>query len=397
MNWQLLMASVRKSASLVLAGVVIVCAARAQEPSLNKDRPLLETDLHRFGYDTSRATGHLQKFVDFTDASHLAVAWLTLDDPTLAGKSWVSGRPAHLHVLVLDARTGQKVGLQAWPTSSNMVRFLGARDGKFFTCTGSVLRLFSPTLEVIRELNLPNDRACLNPSGGSGPWGIPQWGISPSRRTLLLSSPSGKGYDDMLLDVESFAVVERWTDTTRIRSISDDWLLGSCGQKQTCVRRIHEPWRPFQSTGTDGEVPDVSLSSRFINNDNLVVGSRRTAVGTVDGAQLFRVELPKKRSVEGMVTSSGGERFAVIEDRERGLTSEPLDMGAFPSNDRAVVYSIPDRHAIYSVKVKGTSPWPPWEIHTNRLALSADGALLAVIDGANLKVYRLPVSDSAQH
>jgi hypothetical protein len=118
-------------------------------------------------------------------------------------------------------------------------------------------------------------------------------------------------------------------------------------------------------------------------------------VVAADGTQLFHVELGKKRSVEGAVTSVGGERFAVIEDKERGLTSQPLDISAFPSNDRAVVYSIPDHRAIYSVKVKGTSPWPPWEAHTNQLALSPDGTLLAVITDGILRIYRLPESPLA--
>jgi hypothetical protein len=133
----------------------------------------------------------------------------------------------------------------------------------------------------------------------------------------------------------------------------------------------------------------------FVNEDTLVMGWNKMEVATVDGTQLFRVELPKKQSVEGAVTSIGGERFAVIEDRERGLTSKPLDIDAFPSNDRAVVYSIPEHRAIYSVKVKGTSPWPPWETHVNQLALSPDGTLLAVITDATLAVYRLPNSTLA--
>ncbi len=399
MNWRFVTGSLTRSAALVLSGAVIVCGARAQSPEQfpSEDRALLELNLRRFGYDASNATKRLQKFVDFTDASHLAVAWVTLDDPTLADKTGpLTARPAHLHVLVLDAKTGEKADVQAWPTPSTHVRFLGARDGKFLTCTGSVLRLFSPSFEVIQEQHLPNDRACQGPSG-NGAWGIPQWGISPSRRTLLLSSASGKVYDDTLLEVETFAVDGSWTDAFRLWSISDHWLLGSCGQRQeVCIKRIHEPRRLFQSTGSGGKMNGFSFSTRFVNDDTLVMGWNKITVVTVDGTQLFQVELPKKRSIEGTVTSSGGERFAVIEDRERGLTSKTLDMDAFPSNDRAVVYSVPERRAVFSVKVKGTSPWPPWETHANRLALSADGTLLAIIDGGTLKVYRLPGNNAGR-
>jgi len=387
-----------KSAALLFTGLVLACAAQAQDPDppLSRDHPLLEVDLHEFGYDTSSVTRRLQKFVDFTDASHLAVAWLTLDDPTQAHETGpLTARPARLHVLVLDAGTGETAGAREWPTPSNLVRFLGARDGKFLTCTGSALRLFSPSLEVIRELNLPKDRACLNPISGNGRWSIPQWGLSPSRRTILLSSPVGKAYEDTLLDVDTLTITENWTETIRIRGISDHWLLGVCGQEQeACIRGIHEPWRPIPSIGPDREMPDLAFSRRFVNDDTLVMGWNKVIVATVDGTRIFQVELPKNRSVEGTVTSSGGERFAVIEDRERGLTSKALDIDAFPSNDRAVVYSVPDRREIYSVKIKGTSPWPPWETHANRLSLSADGTLLAILDGARLKIYRLPDHNS---
>jgi hypothetical protein len=117
------------------------------------------------------------------------------------------------------------------------------------------------------------------------------------------------------------------------------------------------------------------------------------AVATVDGALLFRVILEKNRSFGSTLASSGGEKFAVIENRQRGITDPGLDMYAFASNYRVVVYSVPDRRAVYAVKVEGTSPWSPWERHVNQLALSPDGALLAVVSDEILKVYRLPGSN----
>jgi hypothetical protein len=60
--------------------------------------------------------------------------------------------------------------------------------------------------------------------------------------------------------------------------------------------------------------------------------------------------------------------------------NEVLDIYAFPSDDHLVVYSLHERTAIYGRKVKGSSPWPPYIQHRNLLALSPDGALLAVLD-----------------
>ena len=104
--------------------------------------------------------------------------------------------------------------------------------------------------------------------------------------------------------------------------------------------------------------------------------------------------MPSKYSFGSKATSAGGERFAIIEAKMRGVTNEVLDMYAFPSEDRVVVYSLHERTAIYACKVKGTSPWPPWIEHRNRLALSPDGALLAVLDDGILEVYQLPAPKS---
>jgi hypothetical protein len=68
-----------------------------------------------------------------------------------------------------------------------------------------------------------------------------------------------------------------------------------------------------------------------------------------------------------------------LRSQARGLTIEELDMYAFPSAERIVVYSIPDRRVIYALKVKGGSPWPPYESHVNQFALSPTGDLLAVV------------------
>lgn len=243
MNWQSMKAGLRKSATQVLAGVALVYGVRAQDadPTLNNGRPLVQVDLRKYGYDTSSRTRPLHKFADYTDSSHLAVAWLTLDNRSGDTKAEpLATKPAHLHVLVLDVTTGQKVGAQAWPTPAGPVRFLGARDGKFLTCTGNVLRLFSSTFEVLREQDLPNEYGCLGQRPG--------WGISPSRRSLLISFylGRGQGYQYTLLDAETFSVVARWTEPTTIVDMSDDWLLGLCGEKlEASVRRIDKTLASF--------------------------------------------------------------------------------------------------------------------------------------------------------
>jgi hypothetical protein len=394
MRWRSAKTGINCVAGVILAGLAAVSGVRAQpqdlDPILNKDRPLLEIDLGKFGYDTSSATNRLPKFVDFTDLNRLALGWVTLDDSALADKTGSqTARPAHLRVLVLNARTGAKEGLQAWSTPSTPIRFAGIGEGKFLICTASTLRLLSGSFEVIREENLPGDGACFSPFFWGG------WGISPSKRYLLLSSYSERSYQNSLFELETFTSVAQWAEKRRTNDISDHWQAGLCERGEMCIRGMSEPWRTFHSDGLDKQLDDFKPKSPLFVNDRMLVieaGNEMAAVD-VDGQVLFQVRLPKKRSFGRPVRSTGGERFAIMENRQRGMTNEVLDMYAFASNDRVVVFSIPDRRAIFAVGVKGRSPWPPWEEHRNYMALSPEGTLLAVVTDGLLKVYQLPASN----
>jgi hypothetical protein len=135
----------------------------------------------------------------------------------------------------------------------------------------------------------------------------------------------------------------------------------------------------------------------FVSNDVLAIGRGVTTVATVSGDVQFQITVQKEHYLLLPVTSAGEQRFAVIEGRLRGLRSEPLDMYPFGSNDRALVYSIKDRRAIFSLKLKGTSPWTPWNIHEHFLAVSPDGTSLAIFSDSLLTVYPLPKDSESQH
>jgi hypothetical protein len=168
--------------------------------------------------------------------------------------------------------------------------------------------------------------------------------------------------------------------------MSDDWLVGSCDRSHdVCIRRIDQPWQPFPPAASH------IMALQFVDDETLAIQSGKgTVVATADGRTLFQMKLPQDRFAVQFVTSSGGKRFAVIEDTMRGLRSEPLDMYPFQSYDRVAVYSLPDRRVIYTLKLKGTSPWSPWAQHLNQLSLSPDGRLLAVVSDNILRIYRLP-------
>jgi hypothetical protein len=376
------------AACVVALTIACVPEVRSQsaEPPPTGDKPIVEVDLHKFGYERYRNTHAIwPTFLDFIDIQNLALAWMTPDDRTAAAKTGIlTPTPAHLHVLLLDAVTGQKKGLQDWPAPSSPIRFFGARDGKFLTCTGNVLRLISSNFSVLQEKGDLHDQGCAAFSSR-------EVGVSPSRQTLALSYPSGKNRGTTLLRIDKFSVVADWIDQSTINDISDHWLVGRCGEtRQVCIRGIDHPWQPFYLPGLSEQVYR-SLQLRFVNDETLAVTTgNKMSVVTVGANTVFQAELANNELFGKLATSTGSERFAVMENRLRGLRSEPLDMYPFPANERVVVYSIPDRRAIYSVKVKGTSPWTPWYGHLNQFALSSEGTLLAVVCDEVLRVYRLP-------
>lgn len=387
--------SKRKALVAVALAFATVSAGKTQtpEPAPSNERPVLELDLRKYGYELPRFVW--PSFVEFTDNDHLAWAWVTVDPspkPSVRPKNY-SPPPSHLHVIIVDAQTGQMQGQQEWPTPYAPVFFSTLPSGKFLSCTGNLLRLFSSNFEMLREQD-------LQPYGcSSNFYSEAIFLISPNRQSAILSFPDEGKYQAKLLNIERFSVVAEWQEDTPIKpiAVADHWFIGSCGQPATtCIRGIDQPWRPIQPLGLNN-LTDHPIHVSAVNDTTVVFGSgNEIAVVTVDGTILFTVKLAKNGSFDKPITSSGGDRFAVMENKQRGLTSAPLDMYAFPSNDRIVVFSIVDRRPIFAVRVEGDSPWTSWKGHVNRLALSPDGTLLAVVSDGILKVYRLP-GISAEH
>jgi hypothetical protein len=375
-------------AALVAFGLGLVPRATCQAsgPAPTKELPIFEVNLHKFGYERYHDKDVLWPiFTDFTDSHSVAVAWITPDNRSAATKSGLRNpTPSHLHVLLLKAETGAKQGSLDLATPSFPVRFLGLRDGKFLTCTGNVLSLFSVDLSVIREkTDLPSG-ACAGYQ-----WG---WlGVSPSRESLVLANSHGENRRVILIHTSTLDAFGDWKGGPEISDLSDNWLTGYCGEsREVCVRGLDELWRPLRPSGL-ASARNWRAPARFVNDRVVVISTGNAmAVTDVDANVIFKVQLTKNRLFGNVASSRTGERFAVMEDTLRGIQSAPLDMYPFASADQIVVYSIPDHRAIYSVKVEGRSPWTPWKGHLNLFALSPEGTLLALICDDILRVYSLP-------
>jgi len=390
--------------AMVLVTVAFICAIRprAQEPGLTptEGHPLWKVDVQQFGYERfpRKSVRPLRLAVNFADNDHVAVAWVTPDTTKENRRNAQKvGEPARLHAVILDAKTGLKRSQKDWPTPYYPVpQLFGLPDGRVLLCSDNSLRLLSSTLDMVREQEIPNHGTCVDL----------MLQLSPSTHTLLLSIRAEHSHHLELLNTQTFAVLSSWTEeqgrgaiSNEIAAFSDHWQVGHCGVPAgLCLRRIGEDWHPIRITGLDTRMDKQQrIPVSFVSDDALAITRGVTTVASVSGDVLFQIMLPKGHYLLPPVTSAGEQRFAVIECRLRGLRSEPLDMYPFGSNDRALVYSIKDRRAIFSLKLTGTSPWTPWNIHENFLAVSPDGTSFAMLSDGFLTVYTLPKDSKNQH
>lgn len=377
--------------SLFIA-VLILCGPRALGQQTDAPRreshPLWKINLRELGHKPfpRSSVKWMRVVVDFTDDSRVVIGWISPDQRS-ENKAAAFGVPAHLHVVILDTTTGRQLNQKDWstPRSQSPVLF-GIPDNQVVVCTGNSLRLLSQDLDVVKERELPNGASCQRLS----------YRLSPSKRILLTSSVDEKGTSWELQNVNTFATISTWTKelgkgpmVERPIAVSDDWLLGWCGQpraRSLCLRGADEEWQPF---------PAGSLNSpaSFVGDELLAVGLRdgsKASVVSVQGNVLFQINLPEKHYLSGIAPSARSERFAAIESRLRGLRSEPLDMYPFGSNEQVLVYDLKGARAILAIKLEGTSPWAPWRTHDNSLALSPNGTFLAMLSDEVLSIYSVP-------
>ena len=382
-----------------LVAVVLVFGVRAwAQESATANHPLWKTDLRQFGYQkfSSQSVKYMRLAVDFADDEHVAVAWISPDATKLSeSKGPKLGDPAHLHVVILDGRTGRKQNQKDWSAGYSSLPFLRGTANGLLICTGNSLRLVSPALDVVREEELPDHGICAST----------MLQLSPSRRRSLLTI-HGEEIHQELLNAETLATISAWTEPRgehpdHAIAFSDSWLAGYCGEpSEICVRQSRqEEWRPLRSKGLDTRMEKGWHERASFLSDELlaITQSSTTTIATIGGEVMFQIKSPKGHFLVTPIPSGGGERFAVIEYRLRGLRSEPLDMYPSRADDRMFVYSIKDRGAVFSLKLEGMSPWMPWNAHINSVALPPKGTSLAVLSDALLTVYGLPEDEARRH
>lgn len=341
-------------------------------PAANTDRAFLTLDVRQFGF-VPNATGWRDRLsLDFVDGDHLLFAWTTTDNPVPRHRVGLTTTASHLHALLLDLHDIQKSLRHDLPASSYFAAIQPVANGEFLVCTGHALQLLSPDFSSLKEEALPGPLSCA-------------FRPPPSQHAFVMLGDSHE--KAILRDTQTFSPLAECPARALV-AFTDDRLVCACGSdSHLCIRNLGGDWQPLNISTMDADLKPLG----FINNSTLLLRTRsELEVATADGLLLFRAKLPTKLLFHSAVFSAGGLRFAIIEDRMRGLTSAGLDIHSFPADDQVVVYDVTERRAIYTRKLKGTSPWPPGHEHINYCALSPDGSVLAIEEGGTIMIYRLP-------
>jgi hypothetical protein len=157
---------------------------------------------------------------------------------------------------------------------------------------------------------------------------------------------------------------------------------------EVLVRARDGPWRTFCKVRTGYEDQTTCAIPEFISNDVLAMrGAHTLSLLPAEGGPTLLVErLPEDEWIgpRGLRASADGKRLAVAVYVHKG-GSTVLDIDYHNVLKRIVVFDIPSRRWVYTLEAKKQ------KIKTiSGLALSPDGALVAILTDGVVQVYRLP-------
>ncbi|HEV2488420.1 MAG TPA: hypothetical protein VGT03_01315 [Candidatus Acidoferrales bacterium] len=331
----------------------------------------------------------------FLNNNTLIVSWVTPDEPLPhlpkpKKHSRLPVVPAHLKILFLDARTGNKLKEHEFPVPSAPTDLLISRSGNLIVRAGDTVDLYSPDFVPLNHAKfaLPLDWESVNSASDIK--------ISLDGRRIVLCSERGSSLKAEILDTEGFRLLDSFSGSQPDcpgELVNDLSATVSDHPQRITVKKMGEEPRVLELTAIEstakGPMPRVQLMSA----DMLaVLRENQIAVVTTNGKVLFNSIVPKRHLFGSVTAARDSDRFAVEVARMRGLTIPSLDMYAFPSADQLLVYSLHEQAPILAAKLKGMSPWTPWHLVSNSAALSPDGSLAAVLTGDSVRVYKLPPS-----
>lgn len=390
-------------AALVSAAIPVCLLGKQQQG------PHWSVDLTRYGYPTEHHGAATVPYSDATVAAsnnNVVLALNVEQDGGITGDAFLNST-WQLSLLVFNAENG-KLGAKCGPWPDGIWFEVLATDGGNFllhlepphsernNATGQLV-LLSPTCEVLQHLQLPlpivkgRDNSLL---------------LSPSRHTLLTSTPTAGGTEYDLRDANTLAMRTSWTDTSRrnpqVVSVSDDGLLGvkPAGKASAGFSPVRVFYRTFETQQwREIPTPNPYQSVTFISNEAFLETTTngrlapcassavRIRVRTVDGTANLSTIVSQRNynigTVSPFAVSLSGNYFAdVLRFTNEAWLWCQLDMG--PEHYKAYVWSSQNAKPAARIGLaSGLSMHPP-------LAFAPNDSWFAIRNKEMLTVRPLP-------
>jgi hypothetical protein len=285
---------------------------------------------------------------------------------------------------IVDAQTSEPPPTRDKPLWKESDRAIGYRSWSLWAEISWVgphhLKILFPDQDHLALAWLLPDPTAQSPAGA-----IPLPDTPSILHMLLLDSKTGRS-----------VVSHDWRLTSHtvdlVSTAHGHWVVKDGDQVSMYsagFEKLHDnfvgDWRQVAPTAGEGNGALVGEDTRINSTPN------ELALVKTDGQVLFRHMLPEKQEFENPVTvAANGSVFAAVVTRRRGIDNPDLGFKSLQAENRVVVYSVRSRGPVFSVKVKGMSPWRRGDIYWNTIALSPQGDLLAIASNEEVRVYALP-------
>src|SRR5271154_5952186 len=167
-----------RTVGLLLLGASLVCppilSAQTRQPPLTQQAPLWFAKPRQVGYRLSGSmsfhptVGGDRAKIQFLDDQRLALAWLTPDEIPQKPVGPGNNVPSHLHLAILNSRSGQPIASHEWACSSTEVNLAYTAAGQWLLSSDQTVTLYSSSFDKVRDLpdiRTERSRTFISPSG----------------------------------------------------------------------------------------------------------------------------------------------------------------------------------------------------------------------------------------
>lgn len=333
----------------------------------------------------------------FLDNERLAVTVVTRASgrPELQNRRepGTSGSAFQLDGVLIDAASGEVIGMPVWPSNSKYAGIVAANDQGFVIQRGDALELLSAQSKPLKRISLsplPTDEYAHDSFWKP----VSSW----SGKHLLMIGWSKASSTWLWVDAESLEVLKSWQDVGAGPVVaSDDRLIMSSSSRHfndsPLSLEIAVPggnWTPIPFTVW-------AMYPTFLG-PNLLYFHRYRMMGVreqqgafllrTDTGQISRIDDPPQKGwrPSSAAASRVGKRF-VIEIGETKGSYAALDIGGHEMLRGLIIYDSPFELPAYTLVVQHSKIRNP-----DTVALSPDGRHLAVLSYPEsiLEVFELP-------